>query len=80
VRIATFNINNINKRLDNFLAWLGDRENARIQISDRDGRFLRQWSLGHPFGLVITPDHILLYGRRHSRAHLEDRSAGQSLG
>jgi DNA-binding beta-propeller fold protein YncE len=41
------------------LVYVGDRENARIQIFDRDGRFLRQWSLGHPFGLVVTPDHIL---------------------
>lgn len=45
--------------VDGDLVYVGDRENARIQIFDRDGRFLRQWSLGHPFGLVITPDHFL---------------------
>jgi DNA-binding beta-propeller fold protein YncE len=45
--------------VDGDLVYVGDRENARIQIFDRDGRFQRQWSLGHPFGLVITSDHIL---------------------
>ena len=45
--------------IDGDLVYVGDRENARIQIFDRNGRFLRQWSLGHPFGVVITPDHVL---------------------
>ena len=45
--------------IDGDLVYVGDRENARIQIFDRNGRFLRQWSLVHPFGLVITPDHVL---------------------
>ena len=45
--------------VDGDLVYVGDRENARIQIFDRDGRFLRQWSLGHPFGLVITSDRFL---------------------
>src|SRR5215472_1619718 len=45
--------------IDGDLVYVGDRENARIQIFDRNGKFLRQWSLGHPYGLVITPDHLL---------------------
>ena len=45
--------------IDGDLVYVGDRENARIQIFDTNGRFLRQWHLGHPFGLVITPDHFL---------------------
>ena len=37
--------------------YVGDRENARIQIFDADGRFLRQWTgIGYPYGLQITPD------------------------
>jgi DNA-binding beta-propeller fold protein YncE len=46
--------------IDGDLVYVGDRENARIQIFDRNGQFVRQWSLGQPFGLVIiTPDHVL---------------------
>src|SRR6516225_2432783 len=45
--------------IDGDLVYVGDRENARIEIFDTNGRFLRQWNLGHPFGLVITPDHFL---------------------
>jgi len=45
--------------VDGDLVYVGDRENARIQIFDRNGRFLRQWSLGHPFALLITPDQFL---------------------
>ena len=45
--------------IDGDLVYVGDRENARIQIFDTNGRFLRQWQLGHPFGLVTTPDHFL---------------------
>src|SRR5438552_9137522 len=45
--------------IDGDLVYVGDRENARIQIFDRNGRFLRQWKLGSPFGLVLAPDHSL---------------------
>jgi streptogramin lyase len=40
--------------------YVADRENARIQIFDSDGRFLTQWTgIGYPYGLQITPDqHI----------------------
>ncbi len=45
--------------IDGDLVYVGDRENARIQIFDTQGRYLREWKLGHPFGLVLTPDHFL---------------------
>src|SRR5260370_38440034 len=45
--------------IDGDLVYVGDRENARIQIFDRNGQFLRQWKLGSPFGLVLAPDHSL---------------------
>ncbi len=45
--------------IDGDLVYVGDRENARIQIFDTTGRYLREWRLGHPFGLVITPDHFI---------------------
>ena len=45
--------------IDGDLVYVGDRENARIQIFDTSGRFLRQWHLGHPFGLALGPNHFL---------------------
>jgi len=45
--------------VDGDQVYVGDRENARIQIFDRNGRFLREWKLGHPFGLFVTPDHFI---------------------
>jgi hypothetical protein len=34
VRVATFNINNINKRLDNLLAWLAKAEPDVVSLQD----------------------------------------------
>ena len=45
--------------VDGDLVYVGDRENARIQIFDRNGRFLRELKFGHPFGLSIGPDHFI---------------------
>jgi DNA-binding beta-propeller fold protein YncE len=45
--------------IDGDLVYVGDRENARIQIFDTNGRFLRQWKLGYPYGLTLGPDHFL---------------------
>jgi len=47
--------------VDNDLVYVGDRENRRIQIFDLDGRYLREWRLGHPFGLFVTRDHFIFY-------------------
>jgi DNA-binding beta-propeller fold protein YncE len=56
--------------IDGDLVYVGDRENARIQIFDRNGHFLREWKLGHPFGLCIAPDHFI---------YMCDAIAGQIL-
>jgi hypothetical protein len=40
VKVATFNVNNINKRLDNLLAWLAKAEPAGLQeIKMEQGAF-----------------------------------------
>jgi DNA-binding beta-propeller fold protein YncE len=56
--------------VDGDLVYVGDRENGRIQIFDLNGRYLREWKLGHPFGLVITPDHFI---------YMSDAIAGRIL-
>jgi DNA-binding beta-propeller fold protein YncE len=45
--------------IDSDSVYVGDRENGRIQIFDLQGRYLREWKVGHPFGLFITPDHFI---------------------
>ena len=66
--------------IDGDLVYVGDRENARIQIFDRNGGFLRQRSLGHPFGLVITPDHVLYMGDAIAGRILKIDPQGRVLG
>ena len=40
--------------------FVADRDNARIVLFDRDGRFLANWAqFGAPSGLYITPDDTL---------------------
>ena len=40
--------------------FVGDRNNARIQIFDQDGGYIDQWAqFGRPSGLFITPDDML---------------------
>lgn len=40
--------------------FVGDRNNARVQIFDQEGNFIDQWSqFGRPSGLAITPDDML---------------------
>jgi DNA-binding beta-propeller fold protein YncE len=56
--------------VDDDLVYVGDRENARIQIFDLNGRYIREWKVGHPFGLFITPDHFI---------YMSDAIAGQIL-
>jgi DNA-binding beta-propeller fold protein YncE len=56
--------------IDGDLVYVGDRENGRIQIFDLNGRYLREWKLGHPFGLFITPDHFI---------YMSDAIAGRIL-
>jgi DNA-binding beta-propeller fold protein YncE len=39
--------------IDGDLVYVGDRENARIQIFDLNGGYFGEWKLGHPFGLSL---------------------------
>jgi len=45
--------------IDGDVIYVADRENARIQLFDLSGRFLREWKLGHPYGLFVTDDHFI---------------------
>jgi DNA-binding beta-propeller fold protein YncE len=56
--------------IDGDLVYVGDRENARIQIFDLNGRYLREWKVGHAFGLFITPGHFI---------YMSDAVAGRIL-
>jgi len=49
--------------------YVGDRENARIQIFDADGRYLTQWTgIGYPYGLEITrDDHLFMVDGGYDR-------------
>ena len=51
------------------LIYVGERNNARIQVFDRDGNSLAQWrNLFNPWGLWITPeDEILVCGSSPAR-------------
>jgi len=61
--------------IDGDLVYVGDRENARIQIFDTNGRYLKEWrDLGHPYGLFVTPDHfIYMAGAQEGRILKIDR-------
>jgi len=44
------------------LVYVADRNNARIQVFDAGGKFLKQWKsteLGRPWSLTIGPDNLL---------------------
>jgi DNA-binding beta-propeller fold protein YncE len=56
--------------IDDDLVYVGDRENGRIQVFDLNGHYIREWKLGHPFGLFITPDHFI---------YMSDAIAGRIL-
>ncbi len=66
--------------IDGDLVYVGDRENERIEIFDTSGRFLRQWHLGHPFGLVVTPDHFLYMCDAIASRILKIDSSGRVVG
>src|SRR2546425_5714520 len=66
--------------IDGGFVYVGDRENARIQIFDRNGRFLRQWKLGSPFGLELAPDHSLYMADAIAGRILKIDSEGKVVG
>jgi muconolactone delta-isomerase len=61
--------------------YVGDRENARIQVFDSEGKFLKQWrDVGHPYGIFVSPDqHIWMADAEASRVLEIDRN-GKVLG
>ena len=61
--------------------YVGDRENARIQIFDTDGHYQTQWTgIGYPYGLWIAPDqHIWMVDGGFDRI-IELDQAGKVLG
>ena len=61
--------------------YVGDRENARIQIFDGDGKFLTKWTnIGYPYGLTITPDqHVWMADGGYDRIIELDQN-GKILG
>src|ERR1700732_46449 len=68
VRIATFNINNINQRLDNLLAWLAKAEPDVVSFQElkaEQGAFpvnaLR--TLGYEAGSCVVVERASPYGR-----------------
>ena len=59
VRVATFNINNITKRLDNLLAWLAKAEPDVVSLQElkaEQGAFLarrrEKWGICKSFSLI----------------------------
>lgn len=66
--------------IDGDMVYVGDRENARIQIFNRNGQFLRQWRLGSPFSLVIGPDHFLYMADSIAGRILKIDSQGKVVG
>jgi len=49
------------------LVYVADRDNARIQVFDDSGHFLREWThrqLGKPWGVAVGPDNLIyiVYG------------------
>ncbi len=62
MRLATFNINNINKRLDNLLAWLAEAKPDVVclqELKAEQGQFpasaLRYSRLSKPSGKASVP-------------------------
>jgi DNA-binding beta-propeller fold protein YncE len=53
---------------------VGDRENLRVQIFDRDGKLLEQWKdTGAPYGLYISKDRVYLADGRTGTIRILDK-------
>ena len=68
MRVATFNVNNINKRLNNLLAWLAKAEPDVVSLQElkaEQGAFpvnaLR--TLGYEAGSCVVVERASPYGR-----------------
>lgn len=54
---------------------VGDRENLRVQIFDRAGKFLEEWkNTGAPYGLALHKDRVYLADGRKGTIRVLDRS------
>ncbi len=63
------------------LLHIADRNNARIQVFDRDGNYIRESSHpGTPCGLCIAPDGRMFLAHGHTGLIKELDSAGRVLG
>ncbi|MBI2808456.1 MAG: hypothetical protein HYX68_26005 [Planctomycetes bacterium] len=52
---------------------VGDRENQRVQIFDRDGKLLAQWKdTGAPYGLALHNDRVYLADGRSGKIRVLD--------
>lgn len=66
--------------IDQDRVYVGDRENARIQVFDTTGRFLGEWRLGHPYALCLAPDHTLYMADAVAGAILKIDRDGKVVG
>jgi len=66
--------------IDGDLVYVGDRDNARIEIFDLNGRFVREWKLGHPYSLFITPDHFVYMADAEAAHILKISQDGKVIG
>jgi DNA-binding beta-propeller fold protein YncE len=66
--------------VDGDQVYVGDRENARIQVFDLTGHYLREWKLGHPFGLFVTPDHFVYMSDAIAGRILKINPEGKAVG
>jgi DNA-binding beta-propeller fold protein YncE len=66
--------------IDGDFVYVGDRENARIQIFDLNGRYQREWKFGQPFGLFVTPDHFIYMSDAIAGRILKIDRAGKPVG
>ena len=66
--------------VDGERVYVGDRENARIPVFDRNGKFITQWQLGHPYSLVLVPDHLLYIADAEAGRILKIDAQGTVLG
>ena len=54
--------------------FVGDRENARVQIFDRDGKLLDTWKdTGYPYGLYLHKDRVYLADGRSGKIRILDK-------
>lgn len=61
--------------------YVADRENNRIQVFTREGKFVAQWTgLGSPWGLVMTPEQEILMADGKNNRIIKVARDGRRLG